>query len=146
MMVATALPARAFTAAQVQAGAGTYNRQCARCHGAHGEGKDNAFEGLRAPQLIGPQALPCSARPFQKIRTHVFRTAQDVYAFTSATQPTDHPASLDEAEYWNVIAYLLQANGTAADENGLDATSGAQAVLHPDCASSGGQGADEAPR
>jgi cytochrome c len=133
--VIVAAPVHAFTAQQVQSGARTYRRQCARCHGTNGEGKDNAFKGLRAPELIGPKALPCSPRPFQKLRTHAFRTVRDVYAFVSALMPADQPAILDADEYWDVIAYLLQANGRTADDTRLDAASGAQVVLHPDCSS-----------
>jgi mono/diheme cytochrome c family protein len=143
-LAAAVLPARAFTAAQVQAGARTYKRQCARCHGVNGEGKDNAYKGLRSPELIGASALPCHPRPFQKLRTHVFRRAQDVYAFASALMPADQPAILDADEYWDVIAYLLHANGMAANDTRLDATSAAQVVLHPDCASTGDPVADEA--
>jgi cytochrome c len=137
VLTAAAVPAHAFTAAQVQAGTRTYKRQCARCHGVNGEGKDNAFKGLRAPELIGPGALPCQPRAFQKLRTHPFRTAQDVYAFVSSAMPADQPAILDEGEYWDVIAYLLQARGSAADGTPLDATSSAHVVLHADCASAG---------
>jgi cytochrome c len=132
-VLAVSVPVHAFSAAQAQAGTKTYKRQCARCHGVNGEGKDNAFKGLRAPELIGPNALPCTPRAFQKIRTHPFCTARDIYAFVSATMPADQPAILDADEYWNVIAYLLQANGTAANETQLDAASGAGVVLHSDC-------------
>ena len=130
--------AHAFTEAQVHAGTRTFKRQCARCHGVDGSGKDNQFKGLRAPELIGKGALPCRPRPFQKIRKSNFRTAKDVYDYASASMPADQPAILDAEEYWDVVAYLLQANGRTVDAMPLDATSAAHIVLHPDCPATGG--------
>ncbi len=123
----------AFTQDQVREGARAYTRQCARCHGEHGEGKDDQYKGLRASELIGPSALPCRPAPFETIRQGDFRTATDVYEFVSASQPTDEPAALDAGEYWNVVAYLLAANGRSADATPLDRLSGDQTVLHLDC-------------
>ena len=133
-VVALATPrADAFTQAQRENGAQTYSRQCARCHGEHGEGRDDQYKGLRATELIGPSALSCRPAPFEKIRQGDFRTATDVYEFVSATMPTDQPAVLDADEYWNAVAYLLAANGRSADGTPLDRVSGEQIVLHPDC-------------
>jgi len=130
--------AHAFTQDQAHAGARTFKRQCARCHGVDGSGKDNQYKGLRAPELIGAGALPCQPRPFQKIRKDNFRTPKDIYDYVSAAMPADQPAILDADEYWDVVAYLLQANGRVADAMLLDATSAAQIVLHPDCPSAEG--------
>jgi mono/diheme cytochrome c family protein len=123
----------AFTRDQVAAGARTYKRQCARCHGVDGAGKDDQYQGLRAPELIGTSALPCRPRPFQKIRKDNFRTPKDIYDYVSATMPADQPAILDAEEYWDVIAYLLNANGRETDDTPLVAGTAAQIVLHPDC-------------
>ena len=134
---ATLGTADAFTRDQAHAGERTYKRQCARCHGVDGSGKDDQYKGLRAPELIGAGALPCEPRPFQKIRKDDFRTPKDIYDYVSATMPADQPAILDAEEYWDVVAYLLLANGRAADGTPLDATSAAQIVLHPDCPAAG---------
>ncbi len=123
----------AFTDNQARGGENIYKHQCARCHGDHGEGKDDSFKGLRAPELIGPSALPCKPRLFQKIRQHDFGTVKDVYDYVSATMPADQPASLESAQYWNVLAYTLHSNGKTADGVRLDAASSAQMLLHPDC-------------
>jgi hypothetical protein len=81
--------------------------------------------------------LPCLPRPSQKLRTHPFRTAQDIYAFISALMPADQPAILDADEYWDVIAYLLHANNRVVNEERLDAATAGQVVIHADCATSG---------
>ncbi len=124
-----------FTESQAQSGARIFARQCARCHGDNGEGKDNSYRGLRAAELIGATALPCKPRPFQKLRAHDFRTVKDVYDFVSATMPADEPASLSADEYWDVLAYVLQRNHAAADETRLDGRSSPGVTLHADCGS-----------
>ncbi|MGD2062297.1 MAG: cytochrome c [Nitrospirota bacterium] len=130
--------AYAFTRDQTTAGARTYKRQCARCHGNDGSGKDNQYEGLRAPEVIGQGALPCEPRSFQVIRSARFRTAKDVYEYISAVMPVDQPSILDADEYWDLVAYLLEANGWQPDDTPLDAKTAAQVVLHPDCKDSEG--------
>jgi mono/diheme cytochrome c family protein len=130
VVLLAALPAWGFTTAQVAAGARTYQRECARCHGAEGQGKDAAFKGLRAPKLIGPGALPLEPQPSQRLRHGEFRTAKDVYDFVSATMPADQPAILSSTEYLDVVAYLLARNGTAADGTPLTAASSTGVALH----------------
>ncbi len=139
ILFATTSAVWAFTDTQARSGENIYKHQCARCHGDRGEGKDDSFRGLRAPELIGPSALPCKPRPFQKIRQHDFRTVKDVYDYVSALMPADQPASLESAQYWSVLAYTLQANGKTADGVRLDATSSAQMILHPDCPAAAAQ-------
>ncbi len=133
VIIAIAGHADAFTQVQAQSGERIYAHQCARCHGPNGEGKDDSYRGLRAPELIGATALPCMPRPFQKIRQHAFRTVEDVYDFVSATMPADQPASLEAEQYWNVIAFVLQGNGKTPNDTRLDAASGVHIVLHADC-------------
>lgn len=122
-----------FTVTQADSGARVYQHQCARCHGPNGEGKDDSYRGLRSPELIGATALPCNPRAFQKIRTSDFRTVKDVYEFVSATMPADQPASLSAEEYWNVVAFILQRNGRAADDQRLNDGVSRQITLHSDC-------------
>jgi mono/diheme cytochrome c family protein len=121
--------AAAYTREQLDNGAWVYRRQCARCHGGDGQGKDDAWKGLRAPELIGAGALPVDPRPYQQIRRRRFHTAQDVYWFTSASMPADQPASLEPEEYWDVIAYLLRSNGIAPDGKPLSDETAAQVAL-----------------
>jgi cytochrome c len=125
--------AYAFTEVQARTGTRIYAQQCARCHGTYLEGKDNAYRGLRAPTLLGSSALPCQPRAYQKLRQQPFRTLRDVYAFVSATMPAEQPASLSAGEYWDVLAFILQANGIAADGTRLDEAAGRQFTLHNEC-------------
>ena len=126
--------ASAFTDAQATAGAQKFQLQCARCHGPNGEGEDNIYtsyiyHGLRAPELIGPTAFPVAPRPYQKLRHFDFHSVRDVFEFASAVMPADQPASLDSASYWDVIAYLLQANGVHSDGKELNETTAAETPI-----------------
>jgi cytochrome c len=107
--------ARAFTAEQVDKGRDVFRLQCARCHGPDGQGITNIYRGMTAPPLIAPSAFPLDPRPYQKMRHFQFRTVRDVYEFASAVMPADQPASLSTDEYWDAIAYLLNANGMAVN-------------------------------
>ncbi|MGH7906440.1 MAG: c-type cytochrome [Candidatus Binataceae bacterium] len=111
MVFAEAEAAHAFTRQQVDKGQKVYLLQCARCHGPEGQGIKDVYKNLTAPSLIGPDALPLNPRPYQRIRHFQFRNVRDVYEFTSSIMPLDQPASLDPEDYWDVIAYLLDAGG-----------------------------------
>jgi mono/diheme cytochrome c family protein len=116
----------AFTDAQAKAGAETFQLQCARCHGPNGEGLDNIYHGLRAPELIGPNAFPVDPRAYQKLRHFDFHNVRDIYEFASASMPADQPASLSGDVYWDVISYLLEANGISSDGKPLDESTAAE--------------------
>ncbi len=132
VFLAVAVPAAAFTSEQITRGADVFRRQCQRCHGPYGEGRDAIYRGLRAPELIGRTALPLKPRPYQRIRRRDFRSAEDVFDFASAAMPADQPASLYATDYWAVLSFVLAANGAQADGQPLDGTSAANHLLHPE--------------
>jgi polar amino acid transport system substrate-binding protein len=115
LMLFTCSIAMAFTAEQVDRGREVFRLQCARCHGPDGQGITNIYRGMTAPPLIAPSAFPLNPRPYQKMRHFQFRTVRDIYEFASAVMPADQPASLSEDDYWDAIAYLLNANGVAVN-------------------------------
>lgn len=79
--------------AQLAAGSNAYVDHCVECHGAKGEG------GKKAPALVGPKALS------------EYTTAKDLFTYAKDNMPPAHPASLDDQEYWNIVAFLLNKNG-----------------------------------
>jgi polar amino acid transport system substrate-binding protein len=115
MVLFTCSIVMAFTAEQVDRGREVFRLQCARCHGPDGQGITNIYRGMTAPPLIAPSAFPLNPRPYQKMRHFQFRTVRDIYEFASAVMPADQPASLSEDDYWDAIAYLLNANGVAVN-------------------------------
>jgi S-disulfanyl-L-cysteine oxidoreductase SoxD len=77
---------------QVAAGQDVYAAECASCHGEQGEGGTG-------PVLIGGTRRIAS-----------YGDTDRLYDYVSRTMPFDDAGSLSEDEYWNSIAYLLDAN------------------------------------
>lgn len=94
--------APAFTTEQATQGAAVYKAQCAMCHGAK-------LNNGGAPKLMGAEFL-------KKWNTN---TVDDFHYITSTTMPQTNPGGLKEAEYVNVISYILQQNGFKAGKVAL---------------------------
>jgi cytochrome c len=111
-----ASPASAGTfAAQAQAGQQLYAKNCASCHGAHGnDGK--------APPVVGLDqgALPLEPAPTAKFRKTQFKTVGDVADFVVKSMPPKAPGSLSADEYYAILAFDLQANGIDLGDKKLD--------------------------
>jgi hypothetical protein len=95
--------------AQVEDGRRTYAAQCARCHGAAGEGS------AQAPALIGGGALPTNPPPGRRLRTHPFHTAKDIGMFIKDTMPPG--SSTPPSQTAGLLAFLLQANGVTPTQS-----------------------------
>ena len=102
-----------YTAAQAERGATVFSQRCARCHGDNLDG-------------IGAAPMLYSSRFLDRFREDALR---GLFDFTAANMPLDAkpvPGGLSDAEYLDVIAYLLSANDlppgakelTAADLDG----------------------------
>jgi polar amino acid transport system substrate-binding protein len=74
-------------------GKAVFLARCAQCHGERGEGNTGR-------QLVAPWD-PLAG----------YRTADNLFAYVSRAMPFDNPGSLKDQEYWDVIAFLLNANG-----------------------------------
>jgi mono/diheme cytochrome c family protein len=119
-------------------GADVYTKECAGCHGAHGEGLGNAPAIMGAgalpefprdqsatgnPSTTDPQELQIRqlTRPAGAPTRDPFRTAQDVYAYVSGRMPKGKRAGqLKPDEYWAVVNYMLLAHGTTAPDSGIN--------------------------
>lgn len=99
-------------AEQATAGQTLYGENCARCHGAGGEGT------AQGPRVVGLDkgALPLDPPAGAKVRKTQFKTVADVAAFAVANMPADKPGSLKESEYWSILAFDLKANGVVLDK------------------------------
>lgn len=87
--------APSFDNAQVAHGKALYGSACAKCHGAN-------MQGITAPALSGPAFAPVSG-------SHL--TIGGIYTYMSTNMPADRPGKLKNAEYADLMAYLLSANG-----------------------------------
>ena len=97
---------------QVERGATAYAANCARCHGAGGEGTDIA------PRVVGLDqgALPLDPPADRNVRAEQFVTAGDVATFAAANMPADDPGSLTLETYLDILAFALSANGITLEE------------------------------
>jgi alcohol dehydrogenase (cytochrome c) len=88
-------PAGPYTTAQADAGRAAYMTSCAGCHG---------------PDLLGGNESPPLAGNNFKNAWRA-RTTRDLLVYSQA-MPPDTPGSLSEQTYVNIVAFILQANGT----------------------------------
>ncbi|MDR7522999.1 MAG: cytochrome c [Armatimonadota bacterium] len=88
-----ALPPQVAATEQVDRGRTVFRSSCAKCHGPEGQGGEG-------PTLIGPASVVRS-----------YRTAQTLFDFVSANMPFDAPGSLKAEDYWDILAFVLDANG-----------------------------------
>jgi len=93
----------AFTADQAAAGRVVYDASCASCHMPTLNGRGEA------PQLAGSQFMSMWAN----------KSVHDLLAFTQAAMPPLNVGSISPADYINVTAFILQANGAVAGNQPL---------------------------
>jgi len=125
-------------------GAEVFSNECARCHGPRGEGLAGA------PYILGPGALPTyprdysgtsastdpvqlqiqqQTRPAGAPRRDPFRTASDLYAYVHNHLPKSRAASMHDKDYWDVVSFMLVAQGVAIPQGGLNAENGSTVSL-----------------
>ncbi|MGD0956951.1 MAG: PQQ-binding-like beta-propeller repeat protein [Candidatus Acidiferrales bacterium] len=85
-----------FTAAQAAEGKAAYAKSCASCHGQNLNGSEfaSALRGGTFSQNWGG------------------KTAEELFTYINTKMPPDKPGSLSEQAAAQIVAYLLQANGT----------------------------------
>jgi mono/diheme cytochrome c family protein len=93
----SASSAPSFDRAQVAHGKSLYGSACAKCHGAN-------MQGITAPALSGAAFAPATG-------SHL--TIGGIYTYMSTNMPADRPGKLKDADYADIMAYLLSANGYA---------------------------------
>lgn len=98
-------------AARSPKGDRVYERECASCHGAHGEGSRGVPDVTTLPLNRGDR------RPF--------RTAADLFDYVSKEMPLPlkRAGALSDGAYWAVVELLLRARGTDLPAEGLSADS-----------------------
>ena len=104
-----------------------YREQCASCHGANGE-------GIRpSPALVG--RTPAAGHVFaldpgapQTIGNY-WPYATTVFDYVRRAMPLKNPGSLSNAQTYDVVAYLLAANGLIAPTDSVTRTSLPRVVM-----------------
>lgn len=124
---------------EVPEGYAVFQQRCAPCHGERGESVSNA------PAILGPGALPeyprernlnataasgdpellrleAQTRPAGAPWRDPFRTASDLYRYTSKNMPlpAESAGTLSPDQYWAVVNFMLVAQGVALPAGGVN--------------------------
>jgi mono/diheme cytochrome c family protein len=95
--------------------------KCSMCHGDEGQGMPPAY-----PQLVGKDPTDFGAFDTDFKITHTIGNywpyATTLYDYINRAMPLTAPGSLQPAEIYAVVAYLLAANGVIADSAVMNAT------------------------
>jgi mono/diheme cytochrome c family protein len=88
-----------------------YQNSCSRCHGSNGQG------GI-GPALVGNS------------NTHLaYPTASALLSKISSTMPQDKPGTLTQAEYYQVLGYILLQNNWVTAQSIFNANNLSQILL-----------------
>ena len=117
------LPGLPLTATQADVGAEIYRLVCQDCHGNQGQGLTDEWRAEWAPErqncwqskchapnhppegFILPRYVPPLIGPSTLSR---FETTLDLYNYIRVNMPWHNPGSLQEAEYWQLTAFLAR--------------------------------------
>jgi cytochrome c len=98
----------AFTAEEARSGRDSYGSFCTFCHGKN-------LEGSSGPSLIGKAFKAGWSK----------HSVAELYVFVQHTMPFCAGGSLSDAEYANIIAYILSRNEVEAGTTPFDAKNNA---------------------
>lgn len=107
----TGLPAGSGTVSQ---GRTIFAAQCARCHGATGEGDVGA-------RLVGGQGTLRTPKPLRTVGSF-WPYATTLWDYVNRAMPFDKPGLLQPAEVYAVSAFILNLNGIVREDAVMDST------------------------
>jgi hypothetical protein len=130
-----AIPVLPENPTQVELGSNIYYYNCMPCHGDRGQGLTDEFRqiwdedhrncwgrGCHGGRVEDqgfplPQQIPAvSHLPGALMQ---FPTPEDLYTFLHSSHPPQRPGALEENEYWEVAAFLLEENGRLAPDRSI---------------------------
>jgi mono/diheme cytochrome c family protein len=103
----------AYTADQAARGAQTFTDKCSGCHGVDYTG------GGGSPSLKGPEFM----------YNWNGKTAADLFAYVHDNMPPGEAGSLSDAQYTEIVAAILNANGLPAGATPLPAGAASAGVV-----------------
>ena len=146
-----AAPPTVENPSQADTGAQVYWLNCQPCHGDVGQGLTDDWRAQYPPEdqncwesgchgdrpyeagFTLPQFVPAVIGPNTLTR---FASVADLHGYISRSMPFNAPGNLSEAEYWELTAFLMRANGLPPDGTPSpaaplgNATEAAQIGLH----------------
>jgi cytochrome c len=106
------LPPGKGTAAE---GREVYKRRCERCHGAQGEGKEEAA-------LVGGKGTLATPKPIKTVGSY-WPYATTLFDYVNRAMPFDNPGLLTNDQVYAVSALVLHWNGIIGENDVMDAPS-----------------------
>jgi mono/diheme cytochrome c family protein len=103
-----------YSEAQAQRGEAIYASTCGTCHGYKLNGAPDDPDMISTPPIAGQKFL----------RDWDGRSLATLYAYTRTTMPTNNPGFLTDAEYADLLAYMLSVSGAPAGEEDLPSDPG----------------------
>ena len=103
-----------YSEAQAQRGEAIYASTCGTCHGYKLNGAPDDPDMISTPPIAGQKFL----------RDWDGRSLATLYAYTRTTMPTNNPGFLSDAEYADLLAYMLLVSGAPAGEGELPSDPG----------------------
>jgi len=134
-------------ATQLEKGAEIWRLVCQDCHGDKGQGLTKEWIAQWDPSDQNCWQAKCHANnhpPEGFVLPHYvpplvgstglgqFQTASDLQAYMRDKMPWHKPGSLQEDEYWDLAAFVLDMNGIGPLPAQLDADQAASILLHSD--------------
>ncbi len=138
------LPEMPANATQVDYGWQAYRLVCSACHAYDGSGLTGEWLSFWAPEdqncwqskchalshppdgFVLPHYVPAIVGPGE---LDVYKTAQGLHDYIKKAMPWQDPGYLTDNEYWNITAYLIQANGFTLPKEPLSADTGADYLI-----------------
>ena len=128
-------PPTVYPPTQADLGAQVFYLVCMACHGDRGQGLTEEWRGALDPAdqncwqsrchasnyppggFVFPKVVPAVVSPGM---TAKFETALDLHNYLREKMPWQAPGSLQEAEYWQLTAFLLRENSIDPGPQPLD--------------------------
>ena len=104
------LPAGRGTAAE---GRSVYERRCATCHGAEGQGKEEA-------PLVGGKGTLTTPKPLKTVGSY-WPYSTTLFDYINRAMPFDNPGLLSHDQVYAVSALILYWNGIIGEHDIMDA-------------------------
>ncbi len=110
------LPPGSGTAAE---GAKVYAENCAICHGENLEG--NPAKGIGGDKLIGGRGSLASKTPVKTVESY-WPYATTLFDYVKRAMPFSAPGSLNDAQVYSVVAYILSQAKVIKPTDTINAT------------------------
>jgi mono/diheme cytochrome c family protein len=131
---------------QVELGHAEYWMSCMVCHGDRGQGLTEEWRTVLDPADMNCWQSRCHApnhppQGFEIPRTSPliigpgaltgYQTASDLFSYLRVYMPWSYPGLFEDDVYWNLTAYLADANGIELPQEPLGPDNGDQVLLLP---------------